>query len=371
MCAELRAAFYQTEVLPLPSARPVFPKELFQDTTDSQSVKLEPETVWSIVTRWHAMKFLFQLYCDAGIRRGFENAILWQTPYSRNRRMDDFIEYEEPLPRPAGYECKTLNPLTHTRKMEAYCRFYRSLCSHWLHINVFWIAGICRYTNIAESEETFKNIKLAWNDRAERNFQEKIEAIEVYDFVWCFLARKIFKGPRDVRSWVNVVQLNEQFNSILWNLAGSTSYTGLVRLAVLYLRPTHITELLIDGWTQGTSGSSVSTASPSKPFLDKKVYLHQMGLFDWKFGVTYDDGVETIIFHWFTTDLLVTFEGWGIDRMMRRWGWGTCLDSGFCSSTYWQEFRARKWKIVFAGRSLLYPCSDEELVLRIRPSAQG
>jgi hypothetical protein len=140
------------------------------------------------------MKALFQLYCDSNIRPSYLRSIFWQAaPEDQTIRWQKAVDYEVSLPTPYGKECKTLRSMAIADKMAAYARFYRSVCSHWLCVNITWAAGISRHADSKACKNTFGLIKLLWCDDLERSLQEKIEAIEVTDFVWGFLARKVFE----------------------------------------------------------------------------------------------------------------------------------------------------------------------------------
>lgn len=140
--------------------------------------------------------------------------------------------------------------MTMANKMAAYTRFYRSVCSHWLCVNITWAAGVSRYADTATLEDTFYNIKYLWCDNIERSLHEKVEATEVADFVWGFLARKIFlvvNSLEDVSQWVDdIEQLDQQ---IFYGREIMFGHTCFVRLATFYLSPPHIIELLYDMWS--------------------------------------------------------------------------------------------------------------------------
>jgi hypothetical protein len=58
--------------------------------------------------------------------------------------------------------------MTTADKMAAYARFYRSVCSHWLHVNMAWTAGVSRHADFSACEDAFGNIKVLWLDDCER-----------------------------------------------------------------------------------------------------------------------------------------------------------------------------------------------------------
>lgn len=87
-CADFRNKHYNDHRMPEDSERPFFPAKFFDRGFGSLYTRLGADTVWSIVCRWHAMKALFQLYCDSNIRPSYLRSIFWQAaPESSNPSM--------------------------------------------------------------------------------------------------------------------------------------------------------------------------------------------------------------------------------------------------------------------------------------------
>ncbi|QKX53946.1 uncharacterized protein TRUGW13939_01026 [Talaromyces rugulosus] len=225
------------------------------------STKLPAEVVWSIVCRWHAMKVLFDLYFDSAIRPFYLQSVI---PWRTDQRDHWYVElaYETPMPPPSGRDIESLQT---AEKQRAYERFYRGLCSHWITVDEIWLARISRYPTSILRLYIFERIRDRWEDHPARDVREKLQAVEIIEFVWGFLGRKIFRDPERLSDWLLGKDAKEQF---LDSFERSESWLYLVRMSSNYLRPPQIIELLGDMWNPR-----------SRPF-NKATYLHSTGLFD-------------------------------------------------------------------------------------------
>ncbi|KAF3397255.1 hypothetical protein DPV78_008262 [Talaromyces pinophilus] len=365
-CHSFRNKHYTTGEPVSDSERPLFSEEIFGGRSpDPMYRKLVPDTVWSIVTRWHAMKILFDLYCDSTVRRSFLWSALWQTTdqISSLSRQEDI--YGKPLPAPSGENCRVIQSMTMAEKMEAYARFYRALGSHWLHGNMTWTAGVSRHADFSACEDAFGKIMLLWLDDCEHSsLQEKAETIEVTDFVWGFLALMLFSNPDAPNSFKGHLQLNEFLDEpILSNLPGNVPpYTRLVRLATFYLPPPHIIELLLNMWTPETVPQSSHPVDSCR--VNKRHYLRRLGFFDKKTGTLGDDSLGDASSN-FTTEALIMMEWWGMDRLL---GGGIVPIPGFLPLPFvsWQLYRLYRWKDDMRGKTILYLWSEQQLTKRIK-----
>ncbi|KAF3405375.1 hypothetical protein DPV78_002095 [Talaromyces pinophilus] len=175
---------------------------------------------------------------------------IWQAaPEDQTKRWQEAAAYKFPIPLPCGKKSRTPQSMTTADKMAAYARFYRSVCSHWLCVNITWAAGVSQHTDSKACEETFGNVKLLWCDDVERSPQEKIEAFELTDFVWGYLTRKLFEicpYSQNCPGWLDYDELIAE--PILFNQQNMSVYTRIVRLATFYLSPPYIIKLLRDQW---------------------------------------------------------------------------------------------------------------------------
>ncbi|EED13668.1 conserved hypothetical protein [Talaromyces stipitatus ATCC 10500] len=361
ICTNFRNEHYNTSDLPSISDRPLFPTEFLVPDTNTLYKKLDPDTVWSIISRWHALKLLFSLYFDSTIRPSYLRSVFWQRPDCQHSRWQKAVDYEIPLEPPSGQTCTTLRDMSSTDKAEAYTRFYRAITSHWLHINLTWLAGISKYPDRPSCDSTFSQIDSLWyNDRERATLIQKLEAIEVTDFIWGFLARKIFADPDQIDSWISSPgHLDNE--TILWDVPlDASSFARLVRIATFYLPPPHIIELLVDMWASPEPGGR----------LNKRDYIQKLGFFDTKHGVLEQDGEQVIVFSWFSTEIMFMIEWVGVDWTLK--DKGISLQLGMMSSvddplvyTQWRRYRVSRWIDDFRGKCILFPETEEEIIKRI------
>lgn len=75
------------------------------------------------ICQWHAMRLLFNFYCDTSIRTSYSLAD-WQAS-------EEGWEGEDPLPPPIRYTCGVFQELNAREKQRSYQPFYRALTAHW------------------------------------------------------------------------------------------------------------------------------------------------------------------------------------------------------------------------------------------------
>ncbi|KAF7589385.1 hypothetical protein BBP40_004328 [Aspergillus hancockii] len=159
-------------------------KEFFQQHLVIQD--LPAAAIWEVACRWHAVRLHFNFYCDIAIR----------TPYSLSRweASEEGWAGEDPLPPPAGSTCDLFKQLGAREKQRSYQRFYKAPTAHWLMVEMLWVARVAAYHSPELRDDAHARI---WDlcTNTSRSLQEKIDIVEVVDFVWGFLARKYFHLP--------------------------------------------------------------------------------------------------------------------------------------------------------------------------------
>ncbi|KGO55791.1 hypothetical protein PEX1_062410 [Penicillium expansum] len=214
--------------------------------------------VWEIVCRWHAMKLLFDLYCDPLIRESFmRSAILDESDGVQNTLMS-----EEVIPN-LSISCSKMNQIKSTRTQKAYKRFYQALTAHWVSTETFCIARGADYETSKEHIECFDYVWDVRVDNPGRALEEKLDILEVVDFVWGFLGRKIFPGENTISDWVDqdYLELSEPASPEL-------NWLYFLLQTTQYLRPPHTLELL----------SLVTWVQPEACVIgDKSKYLSDLG----------------------------------------------------------------------------------------------
>ncbi|KAH1406990.1 hypothetical protein KXX64_008807, partial [Aspergillus fumigatus] len=121
------------------------------------------------------MRVLFLLYCDSSIQASFSLSAI-SSWYDEEVEKDEEFAREMPLPVPSGTSCEAFTRMSTAQRQRSYQRFYKAVMAHWVAVEMLWFAKV-KFINLLGKQ---------------RPLQEKIDVVEVVDFVWNFLGRKIF-----------------------------------------------------------------------------------------------------------------------------------------------------------------------------------
>lgn len=267
------AKFYNNGQSPSKNSRPRFPSG--RQINFCVNEGLTDEALWAIVTRWHAMKVLFNLYCNREVRTYY-----LRSPLSYEETGDSewakALAAELSLLRPSNNDSIYVRKLESSVKRRAYERFYRSLCGHWQMVNMICKAKVAFYETSSTRNRHFDGLWERWWDDPGRDLGEKVDTLEVVDFVWGFLGRKIFPDPGGLPVWLEwdgPERFLDERESALRN------WHFFIVWVTQYVRPPHIIELLFCKWelisTKGREGAR---------------YLQNLGFLDLQEGhCEYDD----------------------------------------------------------------------------------
>ncbi|OJJ30835.1 hypothetical protein ASPWEDRAFT_175939 [Aspergillus wentii DTO 134E9] len=245
--------------------------------------------VSGIVRRWHAMKVLFNLYCNSSVRNSYLESYIPYPGRDPESGQDGMPSKNDPLAPPSGDICDDFKKLTPEQKNRTYERFYKVLTAHWVAVEFAWLSKIRIYKDFAERDRFHDEVTEMWT---------------LVEFVWVFLARKIFHSPSPVLEWFDSPQNpfpfqppfvpgGCQLEGWLGNILGDMELNrvpeiladpmwirwlsdNFVEEVAEYLRPTHIIELLF-----------LFTWHPQKPWKDSRFeYLRKLGFADGLYGRT-------------------------------------------------------------------------------------
>jgi hypothetical protein len=240
------------------------------------------------------MKVLFDVYCSASIHSAYLQSHL---PPPDSQDEDSPHSINEPLAPPSGGICDSFKKLTLKAKNRAYQRFYQALTAHWVAVEFAWLVKIRVYPTTADLRRFSREIQRMWTDNRSRTLQEKLDIIEVADFVWVFLVRRIFHNPSCLLDWLDTTSSPLRPDGDSWLhlwLEGAVEDDQVDRIPELlcdpgfvqsysvlfvdslmeYLRPTHIVELLL-----------LLTWNPQQSWkFDRFEYLCKLGFADAPYG---------------------------------------------------------------------------------------
>ncbi|GCB20075.1 hypothetical protein AAWM_02960 [Aspergillus awamori] len=118
-----------------------------------------------------------------------------------------------------------------------------------------------------------------WVDNPYRTLREKLDLIEVVDFIWGYLGRNIFKGRfGDLSDWVSWAEL-QQFTA---TETPDSAWALFIARVFQELRPPHIIELLLSAWDSDRVWG-----------IDRSAYLRQLGFLVEPESVEEDDDGHT------------------------------------------------------------------------------
>ncbi|GAB1198998.1 hypothetical protein APSETT444_008330 [Aspergillus pseudonomiae] len=263
------------------SKRPIHADILNLHTPDGDS--LPEDEVWSIVCRWQGLRLLYDLYCNPSIRSRYSRSVFLNWPNNECYEEEHALVHDEPLLEPTITPHKDTVPggcaALPSLRNRGYRRFYQALTAHWFAVEALWLARISRYKTPQERNNRFVQVRGIWRDNPDRTLQEKLDILEVFDFVWGFLGRKIFVDVYGMRSWLDEDGAGLYFDG---EQSEGVNWAFFVRSVTQYLRPPNIIELLL---------SLVWNPSPSWT-VHRPSYLRTLGFFDEQQGICEQPGTR-------------------------------------------------------------------------------
>jgi hypothetical protein len=243
--------------------------------------ELTSEAVWEIVCRWHTIRLLFVLYCDSSIQAAFSRSAI-SSWYDEEARKDEEFAREMPLPVPSGASCQAFTRLSTAQRQRSYQRFYKAVIAHWVAVEMLWFAKVQVYESPRQCDEIFKHVWDLWIDN-QRPLQEKIDIVEVVDFVWNFLGRKNF-SVSSIPDWLDGEGERFQRKYLDEYETEESNWAFFAECVTQYLRPSNIIELLL-----------LSTLPLKRCWsFHQPSYLRRLGFFDVEEGVIAEDTDDSV-----------------------------------------------------------------------------
>lgn len=213
------------------------------------------------------MKVLYELYSDRVIQLCYFLSVPSFSPLDESEEFADAVANEGFLPQPSSFSKKNALQLSTMQKQRAYQRFYKALTAHWVAVESLCLAKAADYQTSSQRNCRLKNVWDIWTNNAGRTLLEKLEVLEVTDFIWDFLGRKIFQGVDAPSKWLaggseNLLSYHtdEQYTE-------QENWLHFIRDVAQYLRPPHFIELLLLAvWDTRSSGR-----------INRSAYLQGLG----------------------------------------------------------------------------------------------
>lgn len=294
--------------------------------------------IWEIVCRWHFMKILFDLYCDPLIRDPY----IRSATLNESQEVEKILMSEDHIPNPST-SCLMVNQIDTTQYKNAYQRFYQALTAHWVATETLCIV---RGANYETSNECLECFAYAWAlriDNPGRALAEKMDVLEVVDFVWGYLGRKVFQEENAISDWID----DPEYLEPLYEDSPEPPWLYFLLQITQYLRPPHIIELLLLlTWVEPQACGIRSKSS----------YLSQLG-FPPDVSKVFFGGAgspETFIpVHVVDEDV--------VNSLTKRWSSGSQVNA----QDAWEKYREGRWNSDAKGRLLFDELSSAQWVQRI------
>lgn len=129
------------------------------------------------------------------------------------------------------------------------------------------LAKVADFKTTSQRNRHFQGVWEIWTNNPDRTLLEKLEVLEVTDFVWDFFGRQIFQGIDAPLKWLTGGSENLLSYYTDEQYTEQENWLHFICDVAQYLRPPHVVELLLTVWdTRGTGG------------INGPIYLHELGL---------------------------------------------------------------------------------------------
>ncbi|KAI9837503.1 MAG: hypothetical protein M1819_007153 [Sarea resinae] len=302
---------------------------VFKACYSTECRNISDEHVWEIVCRWQGLRLIQDLYLHPIIQQAYSDSMF---PYDVHTLVDT-LKLTEETPVPALKDC-LISSKQRSFNSEQTGRFYAATTAHWLAIEALRLAHASTYHLSTERNTRYSQIHHMWKDNEEMSLQESFDVLEVYDFIYGYLLRKVMGTGNWYLQWSPGDVPYPRWSDM--NL--------FVNNARLHLRPPDIIELLLmHTWTD----------EPGWP-EDKGQYLASRGMFDFYGGSVRHMDTPFLPDTYFSGGHLEV----GVGLKLEAYG-GEELSRG------WASYR-KEWPVEARHSLFWWATSDEKIAERIR-----
>lgn len=334
--------FYES--LPIPP-NPTYRKSLaskFLDPLNSGD-DIPAEVVWDIVCRWQGIRVLYDLYCDSVVNEAYlASTFPHITDVVDMPDTTEAMAAESALAYPSGFVCASFQEASQMERQRSYQRFYKAVTRHWISVETLWLVRTQPLPNAKEFDRAFERTWQTWSHNPTRPASDKIDIIEVVDFVWGFLGRKAFHIS-SLPDWLEGLGEDVFDEYMDDNETEIANWGFFVRSIFQYLRPPHVIELLLWMW------------NPSRWNFDRPGFLRRLGLLDTWQGFQKDDSDISYADNW----VPITIMEEDIVSSL------THTQDAATLASRWEEYRYNRWPLDAKARVFFRGSTTEELFTRI------
>lgn len=288
------------------------------------------------------MRVLYDLYCDSAINEAYSVSTF---PYITDLSVSKTTEAmasEAALQLPSGPVSASVEEMSTKQSYQSYQRFYKAVTRHWISVELFWLVRTQSFPNAGEFDKAFDRACRVWDQNPTRPLSDKLDIIEVVDFVWGFLGRKAFH-PSSVPAWLQDLGEDVLQEYLDGNETEASNWGFFVRSTFQYLRPPNIIELLLWMWNS------------SRWIFNRPKFLQHLGLFDTWEGIQEDDSGMSHADNW----IPITIVENDIESSV------THMQDVATFATQWKEYRYSRWPLDARGRIFFRDPTTEERFMQM------
>ena len=312
--------------------------KLLEPLADSEDI---PDgVVWDIVCRWHGMHLLFDLYIDKDIAGAYSLSRFSYTSAVFTTDTTELSANEEDTPKPSRVSSAYANTMVPEDKKYAYERFYKALTAQWIAVEKLWKVRSQVWQNAQAFDDAFDSAIKTWTNNPARPFEEKLDIVEIVDFVWGFLGRKTF-DLSSVSSWLEGDLVREQYIDQTESEVGNWGF--FVRSVIQFLRPPQIIQLVLSSWY------------PSSWNYERPEFLRNLGVFDTWEGILVDAQESPMSDNWIPLHIVDDDVGNSFLHMV----------NAKEITERWESYRDSQWSAEIKGNLFLRRNAEREVLCRI------
>lgn len=287
------------------------------------------------------MRLLFDLLCDSCVQESYSVSVFPCLPLDD----EDWVALagEDTLPTPSRSRHAILDEVDDEQKQRSYQRFYKALTAHWTAVEALWLARAQVYTTSKQCDKSFGLVWTKWTNNPDRPLEEKIDLVEVVDFVWGFLGRKCFPVS-SVPAWLEGEREETMQEYLDDNGTVASNWPFFVQRVIQYLRPPQVIELLLSMWKLHDDQN-----------LDRPTYLQRLGFSDVFEGIIEGEDGWVSTDTWFPITVVESDVENGLYYM----------EDGPSLVAKWDHYRRVMWPSDARTKVLFRNESGQELVERI------
>jgi hypothetical protein len=207
---------------------------------------------------------------------------------------------------------------------------------------MLWLVRTQSFPNAEGFDKAFERTWGMWAHNPTRPASDKIDIIEVVDFVWGFLGRKAFHVS-SLPDWLEGLGEDVLDQYVDDNETEIGNWGFFVRSIFQYLRPPHIIELLLWMWDS------------SRWNFSRPGFLQRLGLLDTWEGIQEDDSDMPHADNW----VPITIVENDIESSF------THMQDVATFASQWEEYRYKRWPLDARARVFFRDPTTEELFTQI------